>query len=76
LANSYFLTKPSDVSLHYLANLVQELRIGELPILARLIALPVQCDLVPISSLDVAVNSIVAYVGFASFEPLVSAKNN
>jgi hypothetical protein len=54
----------------YLANLFQELRVGELPILTGLIPLPVHGDLVPIPSLHMAVDRIVAYVGLSPLEPL------
>jgi hypothetical protein len=60
----------------YLANLLQELRVGELPILTDLITLPDHGNLAPVTSLYVAVNSIVTNVGFPSLEPLSKNSNH
>lgn len=54
----------------YLANLVQELGVGELRVLAGLVPFPVHRYLLAVASLHVAVHRIVAYVGLAPFEPL------
>jgi hypothetical protein len=54
----------------YLANFIQELRVGELSILIRLVPLPIHCNLVSITGFNIAVHGIVAHVGFAPFKPL------
>jgi hypothetical protein len=60
----------------YLANLLQELGVGELPILTDIITFPDHGNLVPVTSLYVAVNSIVTNVGFTSLEPLSKTSNH
>jgi hypothetical protein len=54
----------------YLANLVQELRVCELPIVTGFVALPIHGNFVPVPRLHIAVQCIVAYVGLPTFEPL------
>lgn len=55
---------------HYLADLLQQLVVSKRRVVPRLVPLPVECDLVPITAFNDPVQSIVAYVRRRAFKPL------